>query len=131
MSDVFLSWCAVEMPKIELSYPDETDDLKTQIVSEFFGFIDGAYMRDTLDFRCLEPKDDAIWELKTVDLRIFGWFAAKNYFIAHVAKEKEKLKKWADYQPIFNEVSRFRAILANDLPPHNTGGYRDVVSIRS
>jgi hypothetical protein len=44
-------------------------------------------------FKILRPREKGVWELKTPDLRIFGWFPLKNHFIAVVANDADFIKR--------------------------------------
>jgi hypothetical protein len=43
----------------------------------------------------LRHLDDAVWELKTTDVRIFGWFARKDCFVADGGADVSRLKSGA------------------------------------
>jgi hypothetical protein len=126
----FLAWLRYDMPHIQIKEARDIDPLNIQVEREFFGFAYGHTLSDTLDIRCLEPQPKSVWELKTPDLRLFGWFPAKDYFVVHAAKEKEGLT-WRDYGPFVQEVDRFRLSLAQWMPNYVTGGLWNVVSNRA
>jgi hypothetical protein len=126
----FLSWMTGDMPKITPQFK-ESDPVKVQLASEFFGFCDGLGLALGSDIRCLRPLTLSVWELKTPDIRLFGWFPEKNYFIVHDGAAKANLEKDSDYQPFVDEVVRFRNTLTGFLPTHITEGkMRHVVSNR-
>jgi hypothetical protein len=126
----FVDWVNNCVPKIVLAQCDEDDSLQIQIEKELFGFSYGEYLREPSEIRRLDPQPQAVWELKTPDLRLFGWFPAKDHFVAHLGCEKEALQRWEDYEPFINEVREFRASLIAALPHHVTGGIWNVVSNR-
>ena len=53
-------------------------------------------------FHDMEPSTDDVWEMKTADLRIFGWMYQRRKFIAVWGgfadryKEPTKIKNYAD-----------------------------------
>src|SRR5580704_11833194 len=59
---------------------------------------------------------DGIWVLKTGDLRIFGWFHAKDCFIAWRAEHADHVKKHNLYHGLAGETARFRERLDLDEP---------------
>lgn len=85
-------------------------------------------------FGPLRPSRDGawpgVWELKTADLRIFGWFAAQNYFIAVAGEETWKVKQHKLYPAFREAVVMRRNALPLDEPKYITGrNYSDVVSL--
>ena len=86
-----------------------------------------------LRFKPLRPLSDpwhGIWELKTPDIRIFGWFAERNKFIAVSGLETWKVKEHRLYAGCRDEVIRVRNNLALDEPKFVTGkDYHDVISL--
>lgn len=61
------------------------------------------------DIRCLRPWSDGIWEFKTPDVRIFGWFPIMDIFVATNAKDAETVKRLNLYGPMVAEAVRTRA----------------------
>lgn len=64
----------------------------------------------------LYSRGQGVWELKTADLRIFGWFPLKNHFIAVVANDAGFIKTHDLYAGYIGEVVRFRDKLNLDEP---------------
>jgi len=71
-----------------------------------------------------------VWELKTADLRIFGWFPRRNCFIAvngcHAAKVKQIHGLYGAFR---DEVVRVRNALPIDEPYVTGEDYHDVISL--
>lgn len=63
------------------------------------------------DVRCLRPWHDGVWEFKTPDVRIFGWFPAMDVFIATNAKDADTVKRLNLYGPMVTEAIRIRGQL--------------------
>lgn len=77
----------------------------------------------------LHCRGQGVWELKTADLRIFGWFPRKNHFIAVVANGADFIKKHDLYTGYIGEVVRFRDKLNLDEPKFIKGeDVKNVVS---
>jgi hypothetical protein len=53
-----------------------------QIDDLFHSFLSGEHLVFTRQFRVVRAEENAVWELKTPDIRIFGWFMAKDCFVA-------------------------------------------------
>lgn len=60
------------------------------------------------DIRCLEPCGDGVWEFKTKDVRIFGWFPVMDVFVATNAKDADTVKRLHLYGPMVREAGRVR-----------------------
>jgi hypothetical protein len=72
-----------------------------------------------------------VWELKTPDLRIFGWFPRQNYFIAVEGCDAAKLKEFPGLYGGFRDaVVRCRGLLPLDEPKFVIGeDHGDVISL--
>ena len=68
-----------------------------------------------------------IWELKTSDLRIFGWFHAKDCFIGYRAEHADFVKKHNLYYGLASEAARFRDQLDLDEPKFIPGDDPNVI----
>src|SRR4051794_15631433 len=53
-----------------------------QIDQLFHTFLSGMPLVYTRQFRFIRAEKNAVWELKTPDTRIFGWFMKKDCFVA-------------------------------------------------
>jgi len=53
------------------SIAEQIDDL-------FYSFLSGEQLIFTRQFRAVRAEENAVWELKTPDVRIFGWFMART-----------------------------------------------------
>ncbi|WP_319796624.1 hypothetical protein [Nitrobacter sp.] len=77
-------------------------------------------------FHDMEPTSDHVWELKTADLRVFGWMYRKSQFIAVKGgyaddyKEPTKIRDYADDR---RAVIAAREALALDGIKFVTGDY--------
>lgn len=81
-------------------------------------------------FHDMEPKTDEVWEMKTADLRIFGWMYQPRKFIAvrggyadHY-KEPTKIKTYADERRV---VAEARDALPLDGDKYAKGSFNDLV----
>jgi hypothetical protein len=92
-----------------------------------YEFIIGRPMAYSVDYRKLDPHGAQVWELKTEDVRIFGWFARKAHFVAVGGALKKDLRKAKDYTPHIQKVAKFRNILDLNEPKAITGVTRDAV----
>ena len=81
-------------------------------------------------FHDMEPGTDGVWELKTADLRLFGWMYQPREFIsvcggyADDYKEPTKTKDYADDR---RTVIAARDVIPLDGPKFVTGDFDDLV----
>lgn len=93
-------------------------------------WITGAPMQYGRMFKDLMPRQDEVWEMKTPDLRIFGWLYRPRVFIAACLeyadwyKEPTKIKT---YGATRNRVVAMRDALDLDEPKFATGQYDALV----
>lgn len=130
-SSVFLEWNnPVLLGGISSSH--DNDPISVQLASELLYFCSGGILSDRQEIRCLDPKANAVWELKTPDLRLFGWFPHKNYFILHHCEVKSLLMDYGAYQPHIEAVVQYRESLAHILPEYvEEKGVSNVISNRT
>lgn len=80
-------------------------------------------------FKPLHCRGQGVWELRTEDLRMFGWFPLKDHFVGVVANDATFIKEHDLYQGYIGEVVRFRGQLNLDEPKFIQGEEaKDVVS---
>lgn len=93
-------------------------------------FISGKPMQHSRLFRQMSPLSNDVWELRSDDLRFFGWFHRKDCYVAVSGDLFENLK--ADKS--LYEMHRIKAVKARDAlnlndPKHLQGaGRHDVLS---
>jgi hypothetical protein len=108
--------------KIEVSPTDQLDAL-VEI------FCSGETITYSTHFKPLAHLGDGVWELKTSDVRVFGFFHVKDWFVGVVADDANKIKRHGLYPGYANEVVRYRNTLNLDNPKYVSGDDpNDVVS---
>lgn len=85
-----------------------------QIDDLFHSFLSGQPLIFTRQFRVVRVEDNAVWELKTPDLRVFGWFAAKNCFVAVFGNWADTIKDHDLYRGYRIAIRRLRRELNID-----------------
>lgn len=107
---------------IETSPAEQLDEL-------FYHFISGGTLDFPRQFSDLRHVRDGIWELKTADLRLFGWFADKDCFICTYIVNANELKRGTPYSGYCEQTWFKRQSLELKEPKYITGrDPRDVVS---
>lgn len=124
-------WIENELPNLQSFFGTETDPLE-EFVALHGVYASGLPLIFERDFKAfqrrpLTPMGDGVWYLKTRDLRIFGWFIAKDCFVGVVADTFERVKKYNLYQGYRGEVTRFRNELQLDEPKFVPGENPDDV----
>jgi hypothetical protein len=100
-----------------------------QVDARLAGFVAGEPLAFNSEFNILRPWKHGVWELKTADVRIFGWFAKKDCFVGVVMHDATYVKAHDLYQGLVGEVVRFRDSLDLDEPKFVKGDHpNDVVS---
>lgn len=80
-------------------------------------------------FKPLRCRGQGVWEFRTADLRVFGWFPLRDHFIAVAANDATFIKDHDLYPGYIGEVVRFRDHLNLDEPKYiQSEDPRDVVS---
>lgn len=106
-----------------------TETPMEQLDSLLERFISGRTMVATKMFRVLKPYDNYTWELKTADLRLFGWFYKKDVFILSSLFMAGDTKKSGLYTGFSNEAAKRRDELSLDPPKEIKGkNPNDVIS---
>jgi hypothetical protein len=98
----------------EISPIEELDDL-------FAHFCSGGTLAHGRQFHCLIHRRHGVWELKTRDLRVFGWFPSKDCFVGASADMAKHVKENGLYSRHRQEVVSFRNQLDLDPPKFISG----------
>ncbi len=82
-------------------------------------------------YKPLHPHPNGVWELKTIDTRVFGWFPCKDHFVAVFVNDATIVHRHGLHHGYVNEVARLRGLLDLDEPKFIPGGDPDaVLSVR-
>ena len=87
-----VKWFAGDLPSLGSTWKRE-ETPETQLAYLLKKFVTGAVLTYDWQFHTLRPIDRSVWELKTADVRVFGWFSQKDCFIGVAAELKQK-KCW-------------------------------------
>jgi hypothetical protein len=116
MSPALKTWLAEILPTLTSSWNVELSPLQ-QFVDLSETFASGVRLSFGEQFKPLTHITDGVWELKTSDLRMFGWFPKKDCFIGAVADDATKIKTHNLYRGYVNVTTRrFREALELDEP---------------
>jgi hypothetical protein len=87
-------------------------------------FVAGEPLAHGRQFKCLVPDRsgvDGVWYFKTADVRLFGWFPFRDYFVATSVGIADVAKRLQLYRPFGQEVARCRGQLDLDEPKYIGG----------
>lgn len=110
------NWLTNVLPTLESSWGIELSPLE-QVVALTEIFCAGERLTYETQFKPLTNVADGIWELKTEDVRIFGWFKARDCFIGAVGDDATRIKTHGLYTGYANvTTAMFRNGLDLDQP---------------
>lgn len=91
----------------EATAAEQIDDL-------FNTFLSGLPLVYMKQFRSIRAEKNAVWELKTPDIRIFGWFLKKDCFVAVFGNWADVVKDHDLYRGYRIAIRRMRRELGVD-----------------
>jgi hypothetical protein len=125
-----LEWMRNEVPKMVTGRIESAFTPYEQLMERLRQWMAGDPMAYGPMFHDMDPRTDEVWELKTADLRIFGWMYQPREFIAVKGgytddyKEPTKTKIYADER---REVIRARDALPLDGDRFVRGDFDELV----
>jgi len=109
------TWMEYDLPRLQATWQTEIS-CQEQVVDLTEMFCAGDELDSTTQFHALRPYREGVWELKTGDVRIFGWFPKKDHFIGVVAHDAYFVKFHDLYYGLVGEVVQYRDALDLDVP---------------
>ena len=103
-------WIGETLVNVPRQYDEALEPIE-QVDQLLQRFAEGKRLSYGREFKCLSPIGDCIWELKTKDVRIFGWFPIMDCFIGAAADDATRVKSLNMYAPYRDEAVRFRTRL--------------------
>lgn len=95
---------------------DKEEGPKQQVEIALNNYAEGAHrLQDGWHYKALRPAPFPIYELRTRDVRIFGFLIGRGEFCAVIAARKADLRRRKDYEPMIQTVIDFVAGLT--IPP--------------
>jgi hypothetical protein len=128
----FKEWLADKLPQLEPGRLQATESPAEQLDFLMYKWIAGKRIIYGRMFNDLMPRADEVWELKTADVRVFGWIYKPRIFIAvfgdYADLYKGKNAK-ASYQDAKKKVKSNRDNLDLDEPKFTPGVFDDLVCV--
>lgn len=107
----FVQWLEERIGKEEPSPVGADLTPVEQLDYLFYTFVSGKPLVHSRQFRSIRSEPNAVWELKTVDFRIFGWFAKRDCFVAVFGDWTDHVKDHDLYRGYRLQVRRLRRSL--------------------
>lgn len=120
-------WLDKVLPELEPVLDEGRQSPLEQVDDLFHDFVAGEDISFYQRSHSMIPTAPGVWELKTPDVRFFGWFVRPRHFIIAAADSAERCKLYDLYAGYRGEVVRLRDALDLDPPKFVTGGYSDVL----
>jgi hypothetical protein len=125
-----LRWMREDVPKMKTGRLRSALTPREQLLERLRQWMSGDPMDYWPEFHDMDPRSDEVWELKTDDLRIFGWMYRPKEFIAVRGgyaddyKPPRKTKVYADDR---REVVKARNALPLDGDKYSKGRFDELV----
>ena len=122
-----LDWIRGTLPSLKGTHETSVRP-KEQFEQLLYEFVSGKDLYVPRGFHILQPEVSGIWELKTTDIRVFGWFYVKGVFIGVNAGQAQEIKAKKLYGSMRDEAQIYRDALDIDPPKFIPGTLqRDVI----
>jgi len=126
----FIPWLRDELPGLQSSAVGSPDTPEEQLYALLELYVIGEPLTVNEMYKPLHPHSYGIWELRTIDVRVFGWFYERDRFIAVFADTAERIHQYKLHAGYRDQVIRLRNALDLDEPKFATGiNEHDIVSI--
>jgi hypothetical protein len=122
-----VAWLESSLSNIEVVFHEGKLSAVEQVDVMLFDFVVGEDFSYYERSHSMMPAENGVWELKTKDIRFFGWFPIKGTFIAAQVGSAFQCKDRGLYNGYKNEVVRIRNSLNLDEPQYIIGEYSDVL----
>lgn len=121
------AWFDRELPKLDQNDQHGSQSCTEQLDELMHDFVTGENLDYYARSHSMRPREPGVWELKTPDLRLFGWFHARLTFVVAEVDTMARCKEHDLYAGYRESVVRRREKLPLDEPKFITGTYDDVL----
>jgi hypothetical protein len=125
-----VEWMRKEVPQMVTGREQSAFTPLEQLHERLRQWMAGDPMKYGPWFHDMHPRTDDVWELKTADLRIFGWMYRPLHFIAArggYADDYKEPTKTKTYAAEVREVVKMRDALPLDGDKYVKGDFDDLV----
>lgn len=120
------TWLLEELPATDSNWNIEETPAE-QFDTLVYEFCAGLSLPVDKRFKALIHRGGGLWELKTADLRLFGWFVHKDCFVVSDCDTAGRVKEVGLYRGYCDQAERRRNLLDLDEPKFITGDNPDDV----
>lgn len=121
VTDWFVNWMLGDLPNIRATFWEDDLPAKQQVRLLLEAYSSGKSLAHPKQFHILKPWEHGVWELKTGDTRIFGWFLAFDTFVAARGAATFDVKDMAQYEHHIARVIGCRVRMELDEPEFVSG----------
>ena len=129
----FLAWLDNCLPV--LGHNNLYSDLSPleQVFAVFAEYVSGQHFSNDRRFKKLSRlPEEFIWEIKTDEVRVFGWVPKKDVFICCYGDSKDRIEVQLSYGRYIAQTIYVRNLMDLDEPKCLTSGsYKDVISTKN
>lgn len=122
-----VDWLERVLPALDPVLDEGFQSPIEQVDDLFHDYVSGADMSFYARSHSMHPTGEGIWELKTPDVRFFGWFAGPCQFVIGYADTAARCKEHGLYAGYRDQTKRFRDQLDLDEPKFISGDYVNVL----
>lgn len=122
-----IDWLDAVLPTVVSELGDGSQTPEEQIDDLLYMFVSGADMSFYERSHSMTPSEHGVWELKSPDLRLFGWFRRKGTFVITRIDTAFRCKQHGLYVGYRSDAVRLRDGMNLDEPKFVTGNYDDVL----
>lgn len=90
-----INWLSTDLPSLDGNRGDLSP--VQQLDTLFADFIAGEPLGLARHLKLIHPRNNGVWELRTADIRVFGWFPRRNVFIGSSAGLKHQIERYDLY----------------------------------
>jgi hypothetical protein len=128
----FVRWLREELPNLEPGRLKAKESPREQLDNMMYRWIAGKEILYNRMFKDLMPMKDEVWEMKTADIRVFGWMYRPLIFMAVFADYADNYKgqnRSASYTTARDRVKAERDRINLDEPKFTAGVFDDLVCV--
>lgn len=123
-----VAWLENELDDLEADgFYDNAPTPNQQADDLFYSFVSGEDMDSEWPPHVMLPSERGVWELRTADLRFFGWFWRKGVFVISAVDAASRCKQFSLYAGYREQAVRDRDDFDFDPPPYVNGELSDVL----
>lgn len=122
-----VDWLENALPALDPILDEGRQSPLQQVDDLFHDFVSGEDLAFYERSHSMLPAERGIWELKTPDVRLFGWFWRRGVFVIANINSAFLCKKHDLYAGYRDDTVRRRDALGLDLPKFLSGDYDHVL----